>query len=72
MNWYLDKNLIVPLGISPRFHLSQVLVVILGKERMEEASFYSKKLFSSNQLLNKFPYMKTEDGQILTRLKCSL
>lgn len=50
MSWYWDKNIIVPLGISRRFHLSQVLVVILGNERMEEASCYSKKLFNSKRL----------------------
>lgn len=50
MSWYWDKNIIVPLGISPQFHLSQVLVVILGNEGMEEASWYIKNLFNSKQL----------------------
>lgn len=72
MSWYWDKNIIVPLGISPLFHLSQVLVVILGSERMEEASCYSKSFLIVSNLLSKFPCMKTEDGQILTRVKCSL
>lgn len=57
------------------YHLSftsQVLVVILGHERVEEASCCSKKHFNNKQLLNKFPCMKNEGGQILTRLKCSL
>lgn len=55
VSWYWDRNIIVPLGISPRFHLSQVLVVILGSERMEEASCYSKKLFNSKQLAQYVP-----------------
>lgn len=36
MSWYWDKTIIVPLGISPQFHLSLVLVIILGHERMEK------------------------------------
>lgn len=53
MRWYWDKNIIVPLGISAWFHLSEVLVVILGHEGMEEASCFSKKhLIVSNCLIS--------------------
>lgn len=46
MSWYWDKTIIVPLGISPQFHLSLVLVIILGHGRMEE--FKLKQNFSSS------------------------
>lgn len=49
-----DKDIIFPLGISPRFHLCYVLVIIHEYEYIEEAACYTKKLLNVKQLLNKF------------------